>query len=161
MSMAFFCWGGCFIFLSLALWPLLRSVGGQIGKWWLIIIGTACIGAGIFIPNQITEPLTTLSHKLHALCGVIVIFTTPMAALMVTGSLTKEGKYKPFKLSMRLFTALVWIGLIAFFASLIIYKPVGLAYNETNLIGVPNRFMVVTYTIWSIAINTILSKVIS
>ena len=159
MSLAFACWGGSYIFLSLALWPQLRSTGGKIGKYWLLIIGLACIGAGAFLPNQITEPIVTLNHKLHAFCGVVVIFTSPIAALIVYRALMKEERYKAVKGSLGLFTGLVWIGLIYFFASLIIYKPVGLAYNETTLIGFPNRAMVVVYTVWIIAISRAVGRV--
>lgn len=159
MSLAFFCWGGSYLFLSLSIWPSLNSPGGKIGKWWLMIIALACLGAGSCIPNQITEPIITSTQILHALSGVIVIFTTPIAALIISRSLLRQEKYKPFKLPLILFTALACLGFICFFASLIIYKPAGIAYNETTLIGFPNRFMVLTYTLWIIALSRMNARV--
>jgi hypothetical protein len=124
-----------------------------------MFIGIASIGAGAFLPNQITEPIVTLSHKLHAFCGVMVIFTSPVAALIVYRAMMKEERFKAFKISLGLFTALVWVGLLFFFASLIIYKPVGLAYSVKTLIGFPNRAMVVVYTLWIIAASRAVGKV--
>src|SRR5687767_5053569 len=55
MSLAFFCWGGSVLTLLAALWRSLHTVSGAIGRWWLLLIGVALFGAGIFITNAITD----------------------------------------------------------------------------------------------------------
>src|SRR5437879_3260813 len=48
MSLAFFCLASASLFLSRALWPDLRTQGGRVGRAWLLLIGIAYVGAGIF-----------------------------------------------------------------------------------------------------------------
>ena len=52
MRLAFFCWGGSVLSLVVALWDSLRTVGGKIGYVWLILIGIALFGVGIFVTNE-------------------------------------------------------------------------------------------------------------
>jgi len=80
MTLAFFCWGGSVLALLVALWPYLRTIGGMIGRGWLLLIGVALFGAGIFKTNPITDTTIRTANSLHALCGAFVILTFPIAA---------------------------------------------------------------------------------
>jgi hypothetical protein len=51
MSFASFCLGLGSLFLAPVLWLDLQTKSGHLGCWWLVIIGIAYIGAGIFIPD--------------------------------------------------------------------------------------------------------------
>lgn len=93
MTLAFFCWGGSVLALRAALWPSLWTMGGRIGGWWLLFIGIALFGAGIFKTNAITDPTTSTANRLHALCGAIVIMTFPIAASLVAGSLARNQEW--------------------------------------------------------------------
>jgi hypothetical protein len=70
MSFFFFCRGAGPLFLARTLWIDLRTKTGRIGGWWLIFVGIAYIGAGIFA----SDPTSIVESRLHGLFGIIVIF---------------------------------------------------------------------------------------
>ncbi|MFN8310773.1 MAG: DUF998 domain-containing protein [Chitinophagales bacterium] len=154
MRQAFFCWGGGFLCLSLSLWNQLLSKSGTIGKWWLLIISVALFGAGIFASQPITDVVRGTVDKIHSICGAIMIFTLPVAATIISTALAKQPAYRNSRRWLFLPTLLLWIGWLTFFAALMVYseKAKIRAYGPDVLIGLPNRFMVVTYTIWLIAV---------
>lgn len=152
MSIAFFCWGGGFLSLTLASWQYHSSITGKVGKYWLLIISIALFGAGIFYPQPITDTIRGTMDKLHAMCGVTMIFTLPIAAILFVKSLVKNKEFKEAKAGLFVLTTLLWIGLLAFITASAIYKPEARLYNENTLIGWPNRFLVLTYTIWLIGV---------
>lgn len=158
MVVAFFCWGAGFLALALSLWHQLPSIGGTVGKWWLLVISIALFGAGIFTTNPITEEVRSTTDRLHALCGAMMIFTLPIASLLISRSLTKSRDFAARKAQIVWLEVFVWVGLLAFFGALVMYKPQGRQYNETVLIGWPNRFMVFAYTVWLIGIARISSR---
>jgi hypothetical protein len=155
MTLAFFCWGGCVLALLVALWPTLRTMGGRIGQWWLLVIGIALFGAGVFITNPITDPTPSTANSLHTLCGAIVILTFPIAASIVARSLTRNQEWSSARRRLVWATFLVWFGLLAFFASIIISKIINPSAGRVGpdvLLGWPNRFMVVAYHLWLIVV---------
>ena len=44
MRVAFFCWGGAFLFLLSSIWNLPDPKTGKAGKWWLLILSIALFG---------------------------------------------------------------------------------------------------------------------
>ncbi len=155
MSLAFFCWGGSVLALRTILSRTLRTRGGRIGQWWLLVIGVALFGAGIFITDPITNPTTSTANSLHTLCGAFVILTFPMAATLVARSLTRSQDGKTARGTLFWTTLLVWIGLVAYFGSIIISNlsnPAAGRNGPEVLIGWPNRFMVVVYNLWIITV---------
>ncbi len=148
MRLAFFCWGGSVLALLIALWPSLRTVGGMIGRWWLVLIGVALFGAGIFITNAVTDTTPSTANTLHALFGAFVIFTFPIAALLVARSLARNQEWTTAGRRLSWGTLLVWFGLLAFFGSEIISN----AIIPLAGLGWPNRFMVVVYNVWLIIV---------
>jgi hypothetical protein len=158
MTIAFFCWGAGFLSLDFAMWKSLDSIGGKIGKWWLLIIGIALFGAGIFTTQPITDVVRGTTDRLHALCGVMMIFTFPICALFLSVALAKKEAFKIYKNQIFGVTLLAWIGFFAFFAAVIIFAPKDRMYNESVKVGYPNRFLVLNYTIWLISIARIFYK---
>ena len=155
MRLAFFCWAAGFIALTISIWSLLGKVGGIIGKWWLLIIGFAVIGAGIFVTQPITDLVRGSEDKLHSASGAIMIFTFPFASTLLARQLSKVWTSIAAKRRMFWATVLVWIGFLAFFGAILLYSDQAKtrAYNPEVLIGLPNRFMVITYTIWLIVVS--------
>jgi hypothetical protein len=160
MRFAFFCWGGGFILLSISIWRYLETLGGKIGTWWLLIISIALFGAGIFAPQPITDIVRGTSDKLHTLCGTIMIFTFPIASTMLAFNLSKRQAKRNSQKQLVWATLLVWFGIFVFFYSMIFYltQAKTRAYGPDILIGLPNRFMVLTYTIWLIVVARLLLK---
>ena len=118
MRIAFFAWGASVLLLVCALWGSLQTAGGAIGKLWMAIIGVLMIGAGIFKPNPITENTTNLHNVLHTVCGAVVILTFPIASTLTGRSLGKiHGRIRRLT---SILTLMVWFGMVADFASIII-----------------------------------------
>lgn len=155
MTLAFFCWGGSVLALRVALRPSLRTRGGMIGWWWLLLIAVAQFGAGIFITNAITDPTPRIANSLHALCGAIVIITFPIAATLAARALARNQAWAISRRWLLWVTLLVWFGLLAFFGSIIVSNLINPSAGRVGpnvLLGLPNRFMVVAYNIWLILV---------
>jgi hypothetical protein len=147
MSLAFFCLGAGSIFLSWAIWPDLRTRGGHIGRWWLLLIGISYIGAGIFPP----DPASFVASRLHGICGLIVIFSSPVVFTLLGRSIGTHEKWSGVSRMVTGMTVLTWIGLISFYASIFIFY--GMAPgSDTIVVGWTNRFMIVTYGTWLITV---------
>src|SRR4029450_8297388 len=151
MSLAFFS-------LGIAVLAMLRSTRkistgrrGRIGRWWFLAISIAFFGAGIFYPYT---PLNFASY-IHGLCGVIVIVTFPMAATLYGAGLAHNQAWTALRGHLRWATVLVWIGLLSFAGSVVVFgimsEPVDRS-NSNLLIGWQNRFMIVTYSLWLIVV---------
>lgn len=153
MSLAFFCWEGSVLSLLVALWPSLPTARGIIARAWLILIVAALFGAGIFKTNAITEPATSAAHRLHALCGAIVIMTFPFAASLISGSLSRNRAWVNARLGLLWITLLTWISLLAFFGSSIVSRIINPSAGRVGpevYLGWPNRFLVAVYLLWLI-----------
>ncbi len=151
MSLAFFCWGASVLTTVVALWPSLPTIGGLIGRLWLMLIGLALFGAGIFITNSITDTTPSTANTLHGLCGAIVIFSFPIAASIVAGSLARNQDWIAARRRLLWGTLLVWVGFLAFMGPNFISHGVD-PFGPGLALGWPNRFLVATYNIWLIIV---------
>src|SRR4029453_10624635 len=70
MSLAFCILGVSALLLAVSLGPRLRTRGGRVGWWWLLVIGTAFFIGGILPPVQ--TPL--IVGYLHGISGLVAIF---------------------------------------------------------------------------------------
>lgn len=154
MRLAFFAWGASVLALLITIWPFLQPVSGTVSGWWFVVIVLALFGAGIFKTNPITDNTPSLVNTLHTLCGAIVILTFPIAATLAVHSLLRDQLWRASQAQLLFATVLVWIGMVAFFASIIISRIKDPSAGEPGKppvpMGWPNRFMVVTYIIWII-----------
>ncbi len=158
MRLAFFAWGASVLLLATALWRLSGTTGARIGRWWMAVIGVALFGAGIFEPNPITDTTSDLHNTVHTLCGAIVILTFPIAATLVGRGLGRT--IQSLQRLMLLLTVLVWIGMVAYFGSIVISDAINPSAGRQGpevYQGWPNRFMVATYLGWMVAVGQRLS----
>ncbi len=162
MRLAFFCWGSGFLLLTISLWSTLETRSGKIGKWWMFIISIALFAAGIFATQPITDTVRGNIDQIHAVSGAIMIFTFPIVSILIAVNLSKQLSTKTERQLLFWITVLVWIGFIVFFSSIMIYgQQVKIrAYGPDVLIGLPNRFMVLTYTIWLIIAGQLTGRAI-
>jgi hypothetical protein len=160
MRIAFFCWGSGFLALSIALLKLNNTISGKIASICLLVISIAVIGAGIFITQPITDIIRTNTDRIHAICGALMIFLFPIIAIFITYNLRKIVNSVAAKNSLLFMSILVWIGFLSFFVSMIIFgeQIKSRVLTDDVWIGLPNRFMVLTYTIWLITVSQILLK---
>lgn len=156
MRLAFVCWGGSVLALQAVLHPYLRTRSGKVGRWWLVLIGIALFGAGIFVTDPITNITTSATNRLHTLAGAIVIFTFPIAATLVARSLARSAEWRASRRWLWWPTLLVWLGLIAYVGTLtlsVMTNPSAGRSGPEVLQGWPNRLMVVVYAVWLIVIS--------
>ncbi len=167
MSLAFFCLAGVSLFLYFFLKDGLQTPTGRIGRWWLLLIILAYLGAGAFYPDDSTGglglPLDTADYKrgtiaptlnasLHGLSGIIVIASSPIVFTLLQRSLAQNKQWVSRMTSIRKATALAWLGLLSFPVSLILYnllqQPGG--FDFRIVVSVANRFMILTYVFWMV-----------
>jgi len=154
MRLAFFCWGAAYLSFVFAIWKSLSSFLGILGKCWLFIISIALFAASIYAPQPITDLVRGTADKYHTMAGAIMIFTFPIVSIILTRSISKTYNQPSFTKIIRWLTVLVWVGFLSFFCTMIMYadKIKVRAYGPDVLIGLPNRLMVVTYTLWLIVV---------
>jgi hypothetical protein len=159
MRLAFFSWGASVLALLITIWPYLQPISGTISRWWFVLIVIALFGAGIFKTNPITENTPNRVNTIHTICGAIVILTFPIAVTLAVRSLLRNPLWSASQGQLIFGTVLTWIGVVAYFASIIIsgiINPSAVSKSSADKDGPhiyqgwPNRFMVVTYIIWII-----------
>jgi len=161
MRLAFFCWSAAVLAMLISIWPYLQPISGTISRWWFVLIVIALVGAGIFKTNPITENSPNPVNTIHTICGSIVILTFPIAATLAVHSLLHKPLWSTSQPLLIFGTVLTWIGVVAYFASIIISGIVHPSLVKSSSVevdgphvlqGWPNRFLVVTYIIWLIII---------
>jgi hypothetical protein len=163
MSLAFFCLGFATLALVGAIWFSLRtSSAGRIGRWWLLLIGIAFIGAGIFVTDTITETNHSNPGIVHSLCGAVVILSFPIVATLIGKGLAATETWAGALWRLRWATSFVWIGFLSFFVSALVFNalrhPGGTGLGPEVLVGWPNRFMMVTYCAWLMTVSWLFSR---
>ena len=161
MRLAFFSWGASVLAMLITIWPSLQPISGTISRWWFVLIVITLFGAGIFKTNPITDNTPNRVNTIHTICGAIVILTFPIAATLAVRSLLHYPLWSASQGQLIFGTVLAWIGVVAYFASIIISGIINPSTVKNPSAGIdsphvyqgwPNRFMVVTYIIWIIII---------
>jgi len=152
MSLAFYSLGAGSLALLGTIWSSVRTTGGRVGRWWLLIIAIALLGAGYFKTLPVADPDFGAGIDIHGLCGAIVIFTFPVAATLLGVSLARTPEWTSARRSLLWTTLLTWVGLLACFGTMVFFARLQqtreLTFGPDVLIGWPNRFMMLTYTVW-------------
>ena len=164
MRLAFFCWGSSVLSLLVALRGSLRTMGGRVGYVWLVLIGIALFGAGIFATNAITDTTPSTANSLHTLCGAFVILTFPIASSLVVGSLRRNEEWNTTRSHLFWVQTLVWLSMFMYFGAIIVSNAINPSAGRVGpevYIGWPNRFMVVIYNVWLITVATKVKKLSS
>ncbi len=153
MSLAFVCLGIGSLLLARAVWSDLRTRGGRLGGWWLLLIGLAFVGAGIFIPN----PASMVESRLHGVFGLIAIVSSPIAFTLLSRSLVHHHQWSVASHLLKGTTIVAWLGLLSFFGSIVIFygfPSYGFAQGyDAVVVGWTNRFMIASYCAWLIAVT--------
>ncbi|MFN8379534.1 MAG: DUF998 domain-containing protein [Anaerolineae bacterium] len=151
MRLAFFCWGGSVLALIAALRPYLRTRSGKTGFGWLVVIGVALFGAGLFATDPITNITDSFTNRMHTLAGAVVIFTFPIAATLAARGLAQHPQWVSSRRWVWGATVLVWLGLVLYVGTLtisVVTNPAAGKSGPDVLQGWPNRIMVVLYILW-------------
>src|SRR4029453_14183608 len=142
MSLGFFVLGVGVVAMLLSCRGRCGDQKGRIGCWWFVAIGIALFGAGIFYPY----PTPNLASYLHALCGVIVIVTFPIAATFYSAGLAHRQGGTISRERLRMGNSVRLAGILSFAGSTIVLGIISQPMDRSNpnlLIGWQNRFMIV------------------
>jgi hypothetical protein len=160
MSVAFFLLSTSCLFLMIALWEYLKSIGGIIGLFLLLLSATGMMIAAFNPTDPINTPLdkVTSQGELHQMGAMLD--QIPFAAILISILLIrKHAFWKANKNSLIAITLLVLSGLILFIVSLAIYMPADRVFGPHVPVGWQNRFMIVTQGMWIMVMTHLANKV--
>lgn len=156
MKMAFFFVALSCISVVVAIRFQVQTGAGKIGLVLLLIVAAALIMAGIFVMDPITagKDELTVHGSLHGIASMIGIPGFPIAALLIRKSLIRSNAVRFAARNEILWTThLIWICLLVMFA--VVFISLGRTQGKFGpdvLIGWPNRLLVISYSLWLMAI---------
>ncbi|CAA9335939.1 MAG: hypothetical protein AVDCRST_MAG93-6415, partial [uncultured Chloroflexia bacterium] len=149
MALAFLSLAVSCVGLFVAIRSQTRTIGGKIGLAFLLVAAAGLIIAAIFTTDPITasQDELTMHGNLHGL-GAALGTGFPVAATLIGWSLARNQAWFPARRSLLWSAALTWIGVLVFSLSMAIMFPDYGTFGPDVLIGWPNRFMIVAYSVW-------------
>jgi Protein of unknown function (DUF998) len=151
MVLAFLSLASSCVRLSVAIRSQVRTVSGKIGVTLLMISAAGMTIAAVFTTDPITasqDELTT-HGKLHGLGFLLGIPSFPIAATLVSRSLVRDRAWSPARQALLWAAVLPWIGVLGFVLSVAFLLPRGGGeFGPDVPIGLPNRFLIVAYSVW-------------
>jgi hypothetical protein len=128
-----------------------RTTGGKAGLAVLLVSAAGMTIAAVFTTDPITASRDELTAhgNLHGLGALLGIPTFPIAATLISRSLSHDGAFSPARRLLLWTVGLNWIGLLTFVASVAVMLPQsGGRFGPDVLIGWPNRLFVVAMSLW-------------
>lgn len=150
MVLAFLSLAISYVSLFVALLSQLRTLAGRIGLAMLLVSALGLIIAAIFTTDPITvsEDDVTTEGTLHNLGGTLDI-AMPFAAALIGWSLARNPAWSSAKRSLLLATGLALAAFVVSFFSLgFMVSQSGGKFGPDVLVGWPNQFEVVAYSVW-------------
>ena len=151
LSLAFSC-----ATLFVAIRSEIQTTSGKIGLALLLVCAAGMTIAAIFTADPITasqDELTTHGN-LHGLGALLGIPGFPIAATLISRSLSGNQAWSSARRSLLWTAALSWIGLVVFILSVALFLPLGDGgFGPNVLIGWPNRLLIVAYSVWLMVVT--------
>lgn len=150
MKLSFF----CMAFSCAVLFGVLKSqtptLGGKIGLGFLLATFIGLTMGGLFNIDPITaSPDELTSHgNLHGLASMIGLPSLPVAAMLISVSLTRSQIWLPVRRSLLWTANLTWISLVLMFLTIGIMLPRAGGFGPDVWIGWPNRLLMLAYGLW-------------
>jgi hypothetical membrane protein len=154
LSLMFAFWAVSSWALAFAIWSQVRTRAGKIGLVFLIVAGVGEAMASVFDINH---------QPLHDLAGYISIPSLPIAAILISVSLSRTQAWSVAKKALLWTANLTWMSVVLFaatFAILIVTytqsgaqidpqaKVIVLPAGVIALVGWANRLLIVVYCVW-------------
>lgn len=156
LSLMFAAWGLSSWLLAVTLWPQVTSTAGKVGVGFLVLAGVGEAMAALF----------DITHPLHDLSGYIGIGGLPIAALLISHSLTRTPNWSPIKKPLLLTAHLTWVSVLLMAATFILLivtftqsggdmtaastEITTLPAGVIALVGWANRLLIIVYCAWVI-----------
>jgi hypothetical protein len=152
MQLAFAAMAASFGALSVSLRGEVNSQLGKLGIAILFIAAAGCAIAGIFPIDPISpapvEP--SLSGSLHGLGSTLGIPALPVAAMLITYSLTQLPDWQSSRLRLRLLANSTWISFFAMFLLMAAWLSANHGqFGPEVPLGWLNRIVIITYLAWT------------
>ena len=150
MTLAFLSLAASCAALCSAVRPEVTTRGGRIGIILLYVVAVSMVVAGIVAMDPITaskDELTTHGN-LHGLASMIGIPGFPIAALLITRSLSRNSRWSDVRSTLRWTAHLTWITLALMYLTIGLTLPRAGKFGPDVPIGWPNRIVVVAYCVW-------------
>ena len=142
LSLMFLAWALSCIALVFAVRTDVRTLGGKIGLGFLLLSALGMSMAAVFDVN----------HNLHGLAAMIGMPSLPIAAVLISVSLTRNPAWTSARQSLLWAAILTWMGLILMNVAIFTgFTPTGEA-NPGAWFGWANRFLILVYNVWLMAV---------
>lgn len=154
LSLMFASWAISAWALAYAIWSQVKTIGGKIGLVLLVVAGIGEAMGGLF----------DINHPLHGLAAMIGIPTFPIAAMLISVSLSRIGSWSDARKTLLWTANLTWISVLllagTFILMIVTYTRAGgdMTASSTTvttlppgviaLVGWANRFLVIAYNVW-------------
>lgn len=156
MALCFQIWAVSYVALFAALKDVVTTRSGRIGTYLFPLIAVSLVLAGLCAQDPVTaspEELT-LHGNIHGLAAMIGIPAIPIAALLVTLSLTRNNPRWALQRGPLLWLAhLTWVGLALMALYLIWAVPRAGGFTPDVWAGWMNRLVVAIYLAWQVAMT--------
>jgi amino acid permease len=155
MAICFQIWALSCIALFVALKDEVISRAGRIGTYLLLVVAAALAVAGLFAQDPVTATPNELTPhgSIHAAASLIGIPGIPLAAMLISRSLTRDNPaWAAYRRPIQWLAHLTWISLAIMAAYLAYAVPLAGGFNAEVWAGWMNRFVVATYLAWQMAI---------
>jgi hypothetical protein len=150
MVVAFLSLALSYVSLFVAIRSQLRTIAGRIGLASLLVSALGLTIAAIFTTDPITvsKGAVTTEGTLHNLGGTLGI-AMPFAAGLIGWSLARNPVWSSARRSLLWATGLALVACVVSFVSLgVMVGQSGGDFGPDVLVGWPNRFEVVAYSVW-------------
>lgn len=136
--------------LFIAICSQIRSIGGYIGLFLLLVSAVGFGLAAVFITDSITATQATNHGKLHSM-GAILGGNIAGAAYFLGWSLARNKAWKSARQSLLWITGIAIVGQLASFWMQGIMAQSNNKFGPTVLVGWPNRLLIVALAGWLLA----------
>jgi hypothetical protein len=144
LSVMFLSWALGTWSLLPAIRPDVRTLPGRIG---LVLLVTAGMGEALAAFFDVNWP------KMHGLAGALGVLSLPLAAMLISTSLSRHQFWRSQRRTLLVVANLTWLTLVFMAMAMLILgsKPT----NRHVPIGWPNRLLVVIYCVWVMLVGLI------
>jgi hypothetical protein len=151
LSLMFIAWAVSSWSLAVTIWSQVRTRAGKIGLIFLIAAGVGEAMASAF----------DINHPLHSVAAMIGILSLPVAAMLISVSLSRTEAWSAARKALLSTANLTWISVVLMAATFILlivtYTQAGgemtsevavVPPGVIALVGWANRFLIIAYCAW-------------
>ena len=158
LSAMFACWALSSWMLAYALYPLAPTLLAKIGVFFLAVAGLGEAMAAMF----------DINHPLHMLAAIFGMNGLPIAAMLIGVTFGRAGTWGGSRRTILWLSNLTWISIVLMAAAMAVFfstlssAGVDIGPNSKPLTTLPpevvafggwaNRFLIVAYCLWAIAV---------